>query len=233
MNRIRQVDNVYQVLITPNFKISPDSSILVGNWQDENLRNFYILEFQSLNDAQYEALKYPDIDWYHLFVNHQHICKRLEMTIKEILADRGFNADLRTKLLRPEELKQTFMDRVANGGERFNLRHHMNDIISFTIVNPWSNNLHNISRALETFREHLDRDDLRLRSKKIVDGKIICLYGFTDIGTVYEIKLIPTLLDQWAQWFNASGYRNEPNANALYEKMMAKQKSLDDGPILL
>ena len=66
MNRIRKIDNNYQVLITPDIKLSPDSSLLIGNWEDESLRNYYILQFESLNDAQAEAYNYPDIDWYRI-----------------------------------------------------------------------------------------------------------------------------------------------------------------------
>ena len=73
MNRIRKVDNMYQVLITPDIKISPDSALLIGNWSDESLRNFYVLQFESLNDAQAEAFKYPDIDWYKIVLNHKYI----------------------------------------------------------------------------------------------------------------------------------------------------------------
>lgn len=232
MNRIRKVNNIYQVLITPDFKISPDSSLLIGNWEDENLRNFYILQFDTLNEAQCEALAYPDIDWYRLILNHEHIFKRLEMTIKSILDESGFQIEFRANLMDPETAKNVFMDRVQNAGERFNLRYSMNDIISFTIVNPWSNNLHNISKTLENYRAHLNRDDLRLRNKKIVDGKIICLYGTTELGTIYEIKLIPTLLDQWSQWYRKTGFRDEKGAAELYTKYIKQQDIIDHGPIV-
>lgn len=232
MNRIRKVNNIYQVLITPDFKISPDSSVLIGNWDDESFRNFYILQFESLNDAQYEALKYPDIDWYKLTLNHSHIFKRLEYTIKAIIDESGFQTEFRSHLLDPESLKNTFMDRVQNAGERFNLRYSVNDIISFTIVNPWTNNLHYISKILENYRSHLYRDDLRIKNKKIVDGKIICLYGFTEFGTIYEIKLVPTLLDQWASWYKKNGFRNEKNASELYVKYIKMQDTIDNGPVV-
>jgi len=232
MNRIRKVDNVYQVLITPNIKISPDSSLLIGNWEDESLRNYYILQFESLNDAQCEAYKYPDIDWYRIVLNHEHIFKRLEYTIKAIVNENDMNVDFRATLVDPEALKNIIFDRVIKGGERFNLRYGMNDIINFTIINPWSNNLHNIAKMLENYRSHLYRDDLRLRHKKIVDGKIVCLYGYTEFGTIYQIKLIPTLLNEWADWFRKSGFRNEDAANKLYQKILKKQKSLDSGPVV-
>jgi len=232
MNRIRKVDNTYQVLITPDIQMSPDSSLLLGNWADESLRNYYILQFESLNDAQCEAYNYPDIDWYKMSLNHQHIFVRLENSIKSILNEHNLNVEMKSTLMDPETLKNLMFDRVAKGGERFNLRYGMNDIISFTITNPWSVNLQNIARILENHREHLYRDDFRLRSKKIVDGKIICLYGYTEYGTIYEIRLVPALLQQWADWYKKSGFRNENAANELYNKFIKQQQVLDSGPVL-
>jgi hypothetical protein len=108
----------------------------------------------------------------------------------------------------------------------------MNDLISFTITNPWSVNIHNVAKILENHREHLYRDDLRLRYKKIVDGKIICLYGYTEYGTIYEIRIVPTLLQQWADWYKISGYLNESAAMELYNKFMNQQETIDNGPIV-
>jgi len=230
MNRIRKVGNAYQVLITPDIKISPDSSLLIGNWTDEKLRNYYVLQYESLNDAQCKAYEDPDIDWYKLVLNHQHIYARLESTIRSILTDNNFNVDFRPVLMDHEALKDTMFNRVIKSGERFNLRHNMNDIISFTIINPWFKTLQSISTVLETYHAHLYRDDLRLRHKKVVDGKIIYLYGVTEFGTTYEIKLIPTLLQQWVEWYKKNGFRNETGANDFYNKVMKQQQQLDNGP---
>lgn len=228
MNRIRKVDNIYQVLITPDMKISPDSALLIGNWDDESLRNYYVLQFESLNDAMCESYKYPDIDWYRLILNHQHIFKRLEMTIRPIVENK--NVEFKPMLMDPETFKNTMFDRVLKGGERFNLRNNMNDIISFTIVNPWSNNLIGIAKSLEGYRAHLYRDDLRLKYKKIVDGKIICLYGITEQGTIYEIRLVPTLLHQWSEWYNKNGFRNKDVDQ--FNKILKQQEALDSGFVL-
>ena len=227
MNRIRKVGNTYQVLITPDFKVSPDSAVLVGNWEDESLRNFYILEFDTLNDAQCEALKYPDVDWYRLMLNHEYIFKRLEQTLRYIISEHNLHVEFRANMMDPETMKNTFMDRVMNNGERFNLRHSMNDIITFTIVNPWTTNVHYISRQIENYRAHVNRDDLRLRRKKVIDGKIVCLYGITEFGTVYEIRILPTILDQWAQWRNNNLGKNEKHAVDMYKKYLKLQNKID------
>lgn len=196
MNRIRKINRIYQVLITPDFQISPDSSLLIGNLEDESLRNFFVLQFDTLNDAQCEAFKYPDIDWYRIISNHQHIFNRLDSTIRNILDNGGINYEIKSTLISPENFKNIIFDRVLLGGNRSNLRFNSYEIINFTILNPWTNNLYNISNILENYRAHLYRDDLRIKFKKILDGKIICLFGYTEYGTTYEIKLIPTLIHQ-------------------------------------
>lgn len=232
MNRIRKVGNTYQVLITPDIKMYPDSALLIGNWTDDKLRNYSVKQFESLNDAQCEAYNYPDIDWYKLIMNHQHIFVRLENTIRTIINDNQFSVELRPELMDFDTLKNTMFDRVIRSGERFNLRHNMNDIIRFTIINPWFSTLQNIATLLETYQVHLYRDDLRLRHKKIIDGKIICLYGVTEFGTTYEIRLIPTLLQQWADWYKKNGFRNEEGANKYYNQIMKQQNTIDAGTVI-
>ena len=233
MNRIRKVNNIYQVLITPDIKLAPDSPIMIGNWADENLRNYTVLEYDTLQGAQCEAMKYPDIDWYRLIINHEHIYQRLRQSLQSIIKDANIDVQFIPNLMDPLTFKNSMFDRVLNGGERFNLRYNFTDIISFTIVNPWSNVLHKLSKIIETHREHLYRDDLRIRDKHIVDGKIICLYGYTEFGTIYEIKLIPTLLHQWANWMNKIGYKQPNNAEKIYASILKQQKNIDDGPVLL
>jgi hypothetical protein len=232
MNRIREYNGEFQVIVTPDIKISPDSSLLFGNWADENLRNYYILQFTTFNDAMAEALKYPDIDWYKMVLNHKYIFTRLENTLKSIINEYKFNVELKSKLLDPETLKNVMMDRVIKGGDRFNLRYGLNDIISFTIINPWTNNLHNISKIIEKYTNVTYRDDLRIRSKKIIDGKITYLYGYTELGTVYSIKLIPSLLNEGVMWYDKNGFRNEQNFMTQYNKLLKQQNALDSGIIL-
>lgn len=232
MNRIREYQGGYQVLITPDIKISPDSSILIGNWTDEKLRNYYVLQFSTFNDAMAEALNYPDIDWYRISLNHKYIYAQLEKILRKIINDNGFVVEFQPKLLDGGSLKNVMMDRVMKGGDRFNLRYGMNDIINFTIINPWTSNLSVIARAIENYRSDTYRDDLRIRFKKVIDGKIICLYGVTEFGTMYAIKLIPTLLNQGVAWYDKNGFRDEQNFITQYNKLLKAQGELDRGIIL-
>jgi hypothetical protein len=232
MNRIRNHNGLYQVLITPSIKISPDSSLMVGNWEDEELRNFHVLEFDTLRDAQCEAFEHPDIDWYRLVLNHKHIYIRLKGDLQKIIRESGINVEFLSNLMEADTFKNIIFNRVINNGERFNLKHDANDIISFTIVNPWTSNLNKLSKLIEFHREHLYRNDLRIKSKTIVDKKIIYLYGYTEFGTIYEIKLLPTLIYQWSVWYLKHGYRNEQYADKLYKKYVKMQSDLDNGPVL-
>lgn len=232
MNRIRKIDNIYQVLITPDISMSPDSSLMLGCWTDEYLRNYHVVSFPTMNDAMVEALKYSDINWVRLVLNHQEIFKRLKFTIKNLLDDKSYNVDFKPELMTPEKLKNIMFDRILNGGDRFNLKSNFNDIINFTIVNPWSKVLHNIAHTLETYKENIYVDVLRIREKHIIDNKIIVLYGYTELGTTYEIKLIPTLLEKWVLWNNKIGFKNEQIANKIYTNILKTQNNVDNSTIL-
>lgn len=232
MNRIRKFGDIYQVLITPNIQIAPDSSLMIGNWEDEELRNFYILEFPTLNEAQCEAFKHPDINWYRIVLNHEHIYERLKNDLQFIINKHNFNVEFIPNLMNPTKFKNVIFDRVMQHGERFNLRYGANDIISFTIVNPWTNNLHKLSKNIEFHREHLYRNDMRIQSKRIVDNKTICLYGYTEFGTIFEIKLMPTLLYQWFVWSQNNTHHDHTYVEKLYRLYLQKQNLLDKGPIL-
>lgn len=227
MNRVRRLGNVFQVLITPSIKVSPDSSLMVGNWEDSELRNFYILEFPTVSDALCEAMNHPDIDWYRLIINHTHIFKRLDNTIKSVMQDQGFSTEYHPQLMTPEMLKSTMFDRVMKNGDRYNLRYGANDIISFTIINPWSSNLHKIARALESHRVHPYRDDLRIRERNITNGNVISLLGYTEFGTVYEIRLVPTLIYQWEEWFRKFGFMKPQQAEQTLKEIIKKQSEVD------
>ncbi len=48
MNRIRKINGIYQVLLTPNIRISPDSSLILGLFEDSSLRGFSIVDFDNM-----------------------------------------------------------------------------------------------------------------------------------------------------------------------------------------
>jgi len=187
MNRIRKVGSVYQVLITPYMTMSPDSSILLGNWDDINLRGYRIVEFKTLQGAQMEAFKHPDIDWYKIISGHKYIKERLDETIKRALGPYYFGF-IETKLMDPDEFKNSMFDRVMIEGKKFSTRANFGDVIKVTVVAPSRAHVHEIKNLLTKHREHLWRDDLRII--KVMKGDCgVMLIGKTEFGTTYTIRL--------------------------------------------
>jgi len=227
MNRIRKYGDIYQVIITPEIIVSPDSSLMLGGWMDQDIQSFKIFNFNTLQDAQCEAFNYPDIDWYRITMNHKYIFARLKEQIEGVINNSGINVQFISHIMSADEFKNSMFDRVLNNS---NSRILIPDIISFTIINPWTENLKRLSKLIEFNREHLYRDDLRIRHKKIIDGTTIYLYGATEFGTVYEIKLIPTLLYHWTLWNNNNKEKRQLSDD-LYKKYIRQQNELDNGYI--
>ena len=191
-----------------------------------------MLTYASLNDAQAEAYKYADIDWFRLIINHKYIYERLNETIRQILQENNFDVECIGHLMEPDEFKNKMFERVIRNGERFNLRWNFNDIISFTIVTPWSKTLHKISKFLEQYRQYLYTDVLRIKYKKIIDGKIIILQGITEFGTMYEIRLVPSLLYSWAKWMIKTN-KDETQGMKVYQDLLKQQIEIDKGTNLV
>lgn len=228
MNRIRQTDVGFQVLQTPRNmnKITPDSAFLMGSFDDADIRNFSVVTFQTLQDAQVEALNYPDINWERIVRNHQFIYQRLHDLIRTIVQDAGVNVDIDGQLMNPVELKNLMFNRAINGHAKS--RSAPNNIISFRVSNPWSANLVRVIELLLSYKGHGYRDDLRIREQEAFDKKIFILTGATEAGTMYEIKLIPTLLKFWADW---DINRVQPDGG-IYAKILQEQEVIDKGPVL-
>jgi hypothetical protein len=222
MNRIREYNYRYQVLITPTMPTNSSFELMLGNWTDEHLRNYYILEFDNLGDAQCEAFKYPDLDWEKLVLLHQHAFYDIKIIIKEILKSYNFIGEIQPRILSPEELKQNMFDRVMYYGKRFTLKYKMNDIIAFHIINPFTKNLNKVSEYLE--------NDARLKIiRKFVNNGVIHLIGKTAVGTTYEIGLWPTMIAQWARWAEENPQISNENKKYTFMESIKKQEQLDSG----
>jgi len=220
MNRIREYNFKFQVLVTPTMPMHTNFEMLVGNWSDEHLRNYYILEFENMGDAMVEAMKHPDIDWDKLVLLHQNSYKDLKVIVREILNNHRFIGDLQPKILSPNQLKNTIFDRVMYFGKRFTLKYNMNDIISFHIVNPFTKNLYELSKYLEI--------DERLRIiRKYINNGVIHLIGRTDLGTTFEIGLWPTIISQWARWADENPNISNENKKYAFLEAIKKQEKID------
>lgn len=225
MNRIRPYNGNYQVLYTPNLVIAPSMELVIGNWEDEHFRNFYIKEFPTLPDAQCAAFQLPDLDWYKLVRIHVDYFHHLSKLIGDVLSQHRFIVDYKPNLMDPQVLKEVTFNRVMQLGNRFNMTYGMNDIISFCIVNPWTANLTEIADVLASVPQ------LRIRRKRTYDGKMIHLIGYTELGSTYEIKLWPTVLYQWVTWKNdhiQEPIREEDDFHAGYGKHVYSREAVNE-----
>jgi hypothetical protein len=222
MNRIRKINNTYQVLLTPSYATELNMELMVGNWSDPHLKGFYVKEFSTLQEAQHEALKYGNIEWDKLVRIHIDFFHIIKKKIKKILDEYKFIYELDAHLTSPNELKDTMFDRVIQFGNRFSLTYDLNDIMMIRIVNPWTKNLEEMCKILKKHK------DLNLFSEKVVDKKIFHLIGKTTLGTTYEIKLWPTTIHHWAQWQKINKIKNTDNMKSFYDKTLKLQHLIDN-----
>lgn len=224
MNRVRKYDGIYQVLLTPNNNMSPDSSLLTGNWLDPTFKDFGVLNFDNMNDAVYESLKYPDINWSKIILDHTEIFKQLYRKIFGLIARRNISVQFIPKLMTPEELKNEMFNRVMNNND-FNLFDNFTDIISFTIVYPWTRKLSDISGMLQ--REIYD--GYKIQHKKTYYGKIIELIGYTPYGTPYQIRLLPNVLHQYILGMPITRIKYNDN----FANLLKTQDNLDKNTMVI
>jgi hypothetical protein len=220
MNRIRVINNTFQVLETPNLVYDGDMGLLVGGWNDPTLRGFCVKEFNTLEEAQCVAFRQSDINWYKLVSMHVDayhlICKKVE----SVLAKHKFIYNIDKRLANPDDLKDITFDRVIKLGKRFSLTYDMNDIINITISNPWTENLREMANILKRA--------LGMSRIDIVNGKIFHLIGKTDLGTTYEIKLWPTVVHNWAKWQNINCSKDNMAIKKMFEDVMKLQETIDN-----
>jgi hypothetical protein len=222
MNRIRKYADKFQVLITPTNHYDTQFEVLLGGWTDEYLRNFTILEFDTLAEAQCEAFKHPDIDWMRMVLYHKSAFHDIKKLISESLDKYNFIVDFVPQFMEPDHVKNSIFDRVMFHQDRFTLVYHMNDIISYHIINPWSQNVQEIASNL------VKNQKLRI-FKSFNKHGVIHLVGKNDLGTTYEIAVWPTIMAQWARWVEKNkNIRLEVKKKSL-EEAIKKQKEFDIG----
>jgi hypothetical protein len=211
MNRIRKINNHYQVFITPNSYALPSSNIdftltLLDNWYDTEFTDYHIIEFDNLQDAQFEAFKYPNIDWYKIVLFHKNIYDSLIININKIIFNHKLIVEFNSQLLSEEQLKNKIFEKLSTCNHTKSLSTEPNTVFGFSICNPWTSNLEKISKILTQNRE------LNIIGKTINKG-VIYLIGKTPLGTTYEIILWPTMLYYLTKWktINNGKYSNMEN----------------------
>jgi hypothetical protein len=234
MNRIRRVGKIYQVLTTPHQKYDVGFEYLLGSWTDEALMGFEVKDFNTYFDAECEASKFPDINWDQLVDYHKDPYIFLKKYIQTILDHVDIMVQFKSQILNPEQTKNKMFDRVHKGQislsenddcSNFRTVYDMNDIISFTIVNPWTKNLNEIEL-------HLMKNARLNIFNRIEKNNIVHLVGRTDIGTTYEILLLPSILNNWMEWRQKHlDFAPSQHSNAL-KNCVKTQRIIDSTPVL-
>lgn len=230
MNRVRKYNNIYQVLVTPHQKYNVGFEFLLGSWTDEGLMGFEVREYPTYYEAECMADQHPDINWDQLVDYHKDAYIFLRDEIKSVLDHTKIAVQFKSQLMTAEQAKNKMFDRVIRGQETlqeknstsgFRIIFDMNDIISFTIVNPWTRNLIEIEQFLF--------NNARLRLIHVVrKNNVTHLIGRTDLGTSYEIILVPSVLNNWMEWKVLHPEMGLPYHMATLKNCIKTQKSVDE-----
>jgi hypothetical protein len=194
MNRIRKLGDQYQVLLTPHHRFHSGIELMLGNWTDKHLGNYYVETYRTMEDAMQRSYNFPDVNWDQLVIYHKDIYAKLFEIIRYEIDVNNLDMTLEPIILNSYQTKNLMFDRIIEHGERFRPIYHMNDIISFHITNPYSANLNELAEILSTNQQ------LRIQHKTRDFSGAIKLVGKTDIGTSYEIILSSSLVANWKKW---------------------------------
>lgn len=205
MNRIRNINNKYEVLINNNYTTNPSIEVSLGELFNTQLRNYEIKIFDNLQDALNLAYNYPPLNFNKMHSDCVDNFKKLTYLINKVLKEQ--NVNIKPKLLEPDEIKNMLFDRILQKGRRFTFYYNFNDIISFDIINPYYHNLIQLINILQQTKE------LRIIKieKTLTHIKVI---GLTDNNITYEIRLWTSILFNFMTWIknnnkNLLDYMNE------------------------
>jgi hypothetical protein len=205
MNRIKYYNGHYQVLVSDEIHIAPQSGLYFNDlgFMDNN----YILHFDNLNDALYESYKYPDISWGKIIMNHTHEYIHLKNIIGEYVTS---SYTLHSHIKTPEELKNSTFDTPNDNYQIFSL--------ALTALT---------NRKLNVLLHNL-RQDPRLHVSGIRYTYKTILECTTDLGTKYEICFLPTIIYEWEKWYESVGYKNPSNSMNILKKYLEQQHKLEN-----
>jgi hypothetical protein len=234
MNRIRRVGNSFQCLITPYQKYNTGIEHILGFWTDETMMGFEVKTFNNYQDAECEIYDLPNIDWDALVIHHTECFRFLRDQIKNTLERTNIACEFKHNLATPEQVKTRMFNRVLKGqimtenkqnSNGFRTVHDMNDIISFTIINPWTQNINELVKWL------IKTERLNI-IYKIEKHNTIKLIGRTEIGTTYEIILFTSLIYNWNQWRELNPTISGNRLSSSLINCIKTQKVIDSSHVL-
>ena len=226
MNRIRRTNKgTYEVLITPHRRFDSGIELILGGWTDTGLRGFTVKEFTDLSDAENESNDHSTLDWKYLVSLQKSPFDYLHGELLKSLSKTDILHTVEPKLLTSDEAKNVMFERVKIYGDRFRLCYNFNDLITFKITNPWTDNLNNIAEILKL------NPNLKL-IRQYTNNNVIYLIGQTDNNTTYEILLCPTLIDHWSKWINRNSHLPEEVSTRTFNNTIKQQAYLDSTHIL-
>lgn len=207
MNRIRKVDNKYQVLINENYKTNPSIELSLGSLlANEYLKDYEVKEFQTMREAMNVAYNLPIIDFEKIYSDCIDVFKYLNKEIQLTLKPLDYNYT--PFLLGPKHIKDIVFDRVIEKGRRFSF-YNFNDVIAFDISVNYPIELERIIKYL------VNNKNLRL-IRRIDNDTNIRLVGLTYNNITYEIRLWINELKSLMYWI----YKNDKNVNDYLEEIL-------------
>lgn len=180
MNRIREVNGIYQVLINQNYRTNPAIELTLGSLlSEEYLRDYEVKEFNNMQDAMNLAFNLPAIDFNKIRSDCIDCFKKLNKEIFKSIED--VIKIYQPYLLTQEEIKNAIFDRVINNGRRFTF-YNFNDVIAFDIVINYPSEIPKIIDLI------LMNKNLRI-VKKVITSTHTKLIGLTENNITYEIRI--------------------------------------------
>tara|TARA_B100002019_G_C21099347_1_gene512700 strand:- start:64 stop:723 length:660 start_codon:yes stop_codon:yes gene_type:complete len=214
MNRIqKQKDNSYNVLISGN------SDSIISELSEYSITKMYIENYESKEEAMIRTLDLPDLNWGNIVNYHKFEFKRLKDLIFKTIEDTSVYMEFVPILKSPKKLKKEVFDRISYYKNIFHPNKHINDIIVFNIINPFTKNLKNIIPLLTRNK------DLNLEKSFTKDKIIISLVGTTKNNTPYTINLYPSVMYNWLK--SSEKIEDKEQMNDTYKKALELQNNID------
>ena len=227
MNRIRRCNNNFQVLCVPHQKFNVGFEFILGTWNTSSSENIFLKTFDNYSDAEFEAEKDPDINWTQLVDFHKDSFYDIKQKLSSALKHFEMTVNLKATLLSPEKLKNAIFERTSNKsfGKILGSICETNCVFFFRITNPWYENI------VATAKYLINIPELRIFQHK-TENKIISLIGRTDIGTIYEILIMPDLLSHLMDWLLLHEIKDFSTIEKYIKKILQIQNNVDNSFVL-